>query len=630
MSAMAMATDFIMSVAYSLRVELVSLMVFGSLWIAGKLLSSQLNGPKGTKRKQISPPNSRASSPKPRGKSVDGTSDKHQDTLASDIDISAIDPSQLQDPSWLVPKVCSLSRSQVKRALELCRFAVKSGLNLKAMPEADSKQLFAALIPAVIRSGLAEDALSLLKDLQSKGHGIDLAIFTSATKLCTAKQLFAECLEIYDYVLSDVKLEICDKIVWSCLLFCAVETKAWSRCQHFFDQLKANGEPSAKDFSNMIRFCSSAGDWQQALSLLQDMRTLKIETDSVVYNTALGVLVSAHQVDQARALLDEMQDSGKVTDVVTYNTLAKGYIKESRLDACLELYEQMQKRGIAPSQVTYGIMLDGCINENRVEKAAEIFETMKKDGCAMNTVLYTTLIKGFARAGQIDQATKVFDEMRSERSIAPDLITFSILIKATCDAGRLEAALRLLMAMKGLSLRADEIVYNNLLGGCIKDSNTNLAKRLYADMVSDGIKPSNATFSIMIRLYAQCKMLDEAVELLRKEPPRHGVEPEARLFSQLTQSCLRERQGRRAVEVYKMLIAHSIPSAAMNGGLLSMCAKLNMLDTGAEILSLAATVKSRADSKDAAALMDAAVKKKKTQVVEVLRTTMMQMGIPVL
>merc|ERR1719454_2575545 len=103
-------------------------------------------------------------------------------------------------------------------------------------------------------------------------------------------------------------------------------------------------------------------------------------------------------------------------------------------------------------------------------------------------------------------------------------------------------------------------------------------------MVVAGIKPSNATFSILIRLYSQCKLLDEAVDMLRSQPKEHGVEAEPRLYSQLAQCCLRERQGRRAVEVYRMLSERTIPTAAAHSGLLGMCVKLNMLDTAAEIL----------------------------------------------
>merc|ERR1719330_1318904 len=239
----------------------------------------------------------------------------------------------------------------------------------------------------------------------------------------------------------------------------------------------------------------------------------------------------------------------------------------------------MRSHNILPSQVTYGILLDGCINENQVDKAAEVFASMTREGCAMNTVLYTTLIKGFARAGQVDQAMHVYEQMRAERSVPPDLITFSILIKANCDSCRLEAALQLLEAMLDLKLRPDEVIFNNLLGGCVKESKAGLAKRLYEDMVAAGIQPSNATFSILIRLYAQCKLLDEAVEMLRREPAAQGISPEPRLFSQLALCCLRERQGRRAVEVYRLLLEHCSPTASCHSSMLGMCVKLNMLDT---------------------------------------------------
>merc|ERR1719436_389340 len=116
-----------------------------------------------------------------------------------------------------------------------------------------------------------------------------------------------------------------------------------------------------------------------------------------------------------------------------------------------------------------------------MDKALEVFNSMTEKGCALNTVLYTTLIKGFARAEQIDEAMQVYDRMRADtgQGVSPDLITFSILIKANCDAGRLDKALGLLEAMMELKLCPDEVIFNNLIGGCIQDRNAELAKRLY-------------------------------------------------------------------------------------------------------------------------------------------------------
>jgi hypothetical protein len=38
--------------------------------------------------------------------------------------------------------------------------------------------------------------------------------------------------------MEDPKFAIEDKTIWSCLLFSAIEVRAYQRCNHFFDRLK--------------------------------------------------------------------------------------------------------------------------------------------------------------------------------------------------------------------------------------------------------------------------------------------------------------------------------------------------------------------------------------------------------
>merc|ERR1719343_1609048 len=175
-------------------------------------------------------------------------------------------------------------------------------------------------------------------------------------------------------------------------------------------------------------------------------------------------------------------------------------------------------------------------------------------------------------------------------------------------------------------LHPDEVIFNNLLAGCAKHANVQLAKRLYDDMLASGIKPSNATFSILIRLYSQCKLLDDAVEMLRSEPTRHKVEVEPRLFLQLIQSCIRARQGRRVNEVHEMLLKQTLPTASFYSTTLSMCVKLNMFETAAELLETAAAKGARVDAGDANTVLSAATRKHKTACVETVTTAMKVLG----
>mmetsp|Transcript_102021 Transcript_102021/g.186319 ORF Transcript_102021/g.186319 Transcript_102021/m.186319 type:complete len:664 (-) Transcript_102021:61-2052(-) len=636
------AASVLLQAAHSLRYELTCGVVLFALWFMGTLtglptdrrkLISKLGVQEPEKRspmeeRQWTTPRSR-----PQARYTRTTPDLNRDLSAahSTADLishlNSMDQALLCDPSWVVQQVTQLCRAHFQHALAVYRTALKAGLKLQDVPPAQCQQIFATLVISSIRINHMNEVILLLKDLRHAGLGVSASLFASISKLCTSKHLFAECLRIYDFVAEDSTFSLTDKSIWSCLLFCAIEARAYQRCAYFFGRLKACGTPSHKDFGNMMRFAALHGDWKLSLQLIQEMRENDIEVDSVTHNTSLATCVSADQVDQGRMLLEEMAKTEGVADVITYNTLMKGYAKAGRMNECFQMFELMKKRNIAPSQVTYGILLDGCINENFLDRAAQVFNSMVNGGCQMNTVLFTTLIKGFARAGEVDQAMKVYNQMRSERSMPPDLITFSILIKANCDSDRLEQALKLLEAMLELGLRPDEVVFNNLLNGCARQVNAELGKRLYADMIASGIRPSNATFSILIRLYHQCKLLDEAVEMIRTEPVAHKVDPEPRLFLQLIQSCIRERHGRRAVDVYEMLLERSSPAVAAHSSMINTCVKLNMFDTAAEILEKAAEHGARVDPSDAKFLMEGAVKKRKFQVAADVAASMERLGM---
>jgi len=620
-----MILSLVSSCVYSLRVELTFAAVLGALWAVGRK-----TGLAGAKTQLASTRKRPPSSGAPAGRAKPGDrSGRASDAAAATLPggVGGVDPKLLRDPRWLVPQVTRLCRAEARTALELYRAAHRAGVGLASAPQDECENMFLSMITATIRTGQADEALALLRDMRHRGPGVSAALFGSATKLCTSKQLYSECLSIYTFAMEDPSLKVEDRSVWSCLLFCAVETKSFASCGHFWERLRACGDPSCKDYGNMIRYASANGLWKLSLSLVQQMRRSGTDVDSVTYNTCLATCVAADRVDEARALLDEMAEAGGVSDAITYNTLSKGYAKAGRISQVFELFELMRARGVEPTQVTYGILLDSCINENQVARAAEVFEQMKANGCVMNTVLYTTLIKGFARDGHVDKAMEVYELMRSERTIPPDLITFSILIKANCDSGRLGAALRLKEAMLGLGLKADEVIFNNILGGCAKEADAYLAKCTYKEMVDSGVRPSNATFSILIRLYAQCKLLDEAVDMLRTEPAAQRVAPEPRLYSQLAHCCLRERRGKQATEVYLMMLEHGPLTASAHGGMLGMCVKLNMLDTAAEILSMAAEAGGRVDQADADQVLKAARKKRKGQCEETIASAMRALGL---
>jgi pentatricopeptide repeat protein len=342
---------------------------------------------------------------------------------------------------------------------------------------------------------------------------------------------------------------------------------------------------------------------------------------------APSTLPAARRDISNSSVASDVSAAASVSDVVTYNILMKSHAKSGKVDECFSLYSRMRELGLTPSTITFGIMLDGCINGGKSERATEVFDSMAEMGCPMNAVLCTTLIKGFAREGKVDEVMRIYRQMLADQNSQPDLITFSMVIKANCDAGHMEVALDLFETMLEKGLTPDEVIFNSLLSGCSNRSNVPLARQIYQDMVACGVSPSSLTFSILVRLYSSCKHFPDAIELLRCAPKTYNVDIEPRLYAYLLQSCVRARQGKFALEVYNLMADCSTPSLELHSSLLTACMRLNLFDTGVELLEAIAAKRGCIHAKDAQSMLEVLEKKHKSQLAVKCNAAMRSLGV---
>merc|ERR1719238_2694618 len=114
-----------------------------------------------------------------------------------------------------------------------------------------------------------------------------------------------------------------------------------------------------------------------------------------------------------------------------------------------------------------------------------------------------------------------------------------------------------------------------------------MAERLFKEMMEKyNVKPSCATFSILIKLYTKYSDHGSALTLVGRMKKKYEIEPELRIFTQLVQSCIRDRQGKRVLEAYELMLEQLQPPATVNGTLLSMCVNSNMFDTAERFVDL--------------------------------------------
>merc|ERR1719456_1826272 len=130
---------------------------------------------------------------------------------------------------------------------------------------------------------------------------------------------------------------------------------------------------------------------------------------------------------------------------------------------------------------------------------------MASAGLQMNCIVMTTLMKGFVRSKRLDKATALYESMQAANSqVRPDMITYSMLIKAHCDAQDMQTAFRILEDMLESGCTVDDVVFTHLIEGCCQVNNLRLAEKLFADMRTANIKPSIYTLNGLVKVYGKC------------------------------------------------------------------------------------------------------------------------------
>jgi len=245
-----------------------------------------------------------------------------------------------------------------------------------------------------------------------------------------------------------------------------------------------------------------------------------------------------------------------IVDVVSYNTVIKGFAQAGLLPRCFDCLYEMRSKGLEPDDVTFGTLLDICIADNDMGAANQVVDLLVRGDRPVDTVMCTLFIKGLVRAQKLPKAMELYEEMklRAAAGASPDIVTYSVLIKAHVDAHDLEKALLMVEDLTAAGHQPDDIILTHLLEGCRYVGNHALGKRLFEDLLAAGVKPSEFTLITMVKLHGRCGAHDEAHRLVADWEKQHGSKPSVIHYTCLMSGCLRTKSYDQAWQAYKLML----------------------------------------------------------------------------
>eukprot|EP00397_Hematodinium_sp_SG-2012_P002406 GEMP01002412.1.p1 GENE.GEMP01002412.1~~GEMP01002412.1.p1 ORF type:complete len:1423 (+),score=398.71 GEMP01002412.1:401-4669(+) len=451
-----------------------------------------------------------------------------------------------------------------------------------------------SVLHVVVTCGDMKDARKLIEDMKAMDKDmVNSVTYNTYLKGFCAKHDRKGAQE----VLAEMQREgiLPDRVTYNSMLNVAVSTQQTEEAWKIVDAMQENGvsvdnytvtivlktmkTPSGpvKNGGLHWRAPHEQQKWNaRALKLLDSVDTSE---DEFLLKAALDICIRLRHIPRLEALLKQYELGNLRPLVSTYGSLMKAYGMVRKVDRCRDLWKEMtESRGLDPDPITFGCMIDALVTNNDVNGAVSLFEnlgttkfndpvifatllkgfaidrrsddalkllgTMKACGVECNEVAYNTVIDACCRSSNMAKTEELLNEMIG-RDLVPDIITFGTIMKGYMTVGRVDSALNTYYAhfkcdrnANSKALMPNEVIFNTLLDGCIKNHRLQNCQQLLDDMVSSGVKPSHITLTIVIKMYGRMQQLDKAIGALSEWSTKYDLKPNNQVFTCLISACI--------------------------------------------------------------------------------------------
>jgi len=350
---------------------------------------------------------------------------------------------------------------------------------------------------------------------------------------------------------------------------CEPTTHTYTACVHAYDKvgdwesafevmkaMEVRGvKKNAHTYSALIRAGANGGKKgaRAAVGLIPEMKRDFIEPDLAIASAlicAFGVLESE---ESARAMLRAIESSGREVDAKLYTdyitamcrcgnyaeakevfgrvsrttftctAVMRAYADSMEWKLAEQLFEDMRRDGPKPNDTTHTAILHAYEKSLQWQRATSLLDDLARKGQAKE-IHHNIVLSVLGKCSQWERAEKLFKDMRELYNIQPSRVTYSTLISAYGRSGKTELARKVFLQMLAKRIAPDDYTFVGLMLGPATAGNFRECAKISNEMKEYGVAPTVHTYNALIQAADIAGNYDKAVELY-DELLRDGLEP---------------------------------------------------------------------------------------------------------
>ncbi|KAG2582143.1 hypothetical protein PVAP13_6KG089500 [Panicum virgatum] len=336
------------------------------------------------------------------------------------------------------------------------------------------------------------------------------------------------------------------------------EILEWLRTQHWWDFTEM-------DFLMLVTAYGKLGDFSRAERVLKYMNKKGYQPSVISQTGLMEAYGRGKQYRKAEAVFRRMQASGPEPSPVTYQIILKSLVEGDKYKEAEAIFEDLlneKRASFKPDQKMFHMMIymykkSGDYAQAHYKEVSSIYDQMQRAGLKPDVVSYSLLIKAYGKARREEEALAVFEEML-DAGVRPTRKSYNILLDAFAISGLVDEANTVFKAMRRHRVEPDLCSYTTMVLAYVNASDMNGAEKFFRRIKEDGLKPNVVVYGTLMKGYSKLNNVEKVMRVYERMRIQ-GVEPNQTIYTTIMDVHGRNSDFGNAVIWFKEMEARGYP-----------------------------------------------------------------------
>ncbi|KAL8136813.1 hypothetical protein V2J09_002814 [Rumex salicifolius] len=333
-----------------------------------------------------------------------------------------------------------------------------------------------------------------------------------------------------------MNVESKDVVSWNGMIAGLVNNALDLEALKLFHEMKHAGvQPTQSIFAPVIKACTYIEELCYVEQLQCQVTKRGFETDLNIRTALMVAYSKSSRMDDAIEMFNTMKGS---QNVVSWTAMMSGYLQSNRKAEAINLFLEMNRAGVIPNDFTFSMILTAHPLVSPFQVHAQLIKTNHKDSACAGTAL----LDAYVKTGNNQEATKVF-----EKVAVKDIVMWSAMLSGYAQAGNIERAVDIFSQMIKEGIKPNEFTFSGILNVCASPTaSAEQGKQFHAASIKYGQSNALAVSSALVTMYAKRGNIESANDVFRRQGARDLVS-----WNSMISGFAQHGYGKRALEIFE-------------------------------------------------------------------------------